>query len=146
LFAYLAKYGLPRFLFAFGANKYRFLLAFIFSACENAFIRSILSAQNSATTGFKVNTFTQQHMTTGRNAFGLPLLAGNVLASLPASLQAQRPSARTQQAAGKPAAELSYASDADQPRADFVQEKCFKQDGERCHRQEPIPHIRGENP
>lgn len=93
-----------------------------------------------------MNTFTQQQMTTGRNAFGLSLLAAKVLASLSTSLKAQTPSTRKQQAAGKHAADLSYANDAQQPRADVIEANFHEQEGEPCHRREHAPHIRGGNP
>lgn len=93
-----------------------------------------------------MNTFTQQQMTTGRNAFGLSLLAGKVLASLSTSPKAQTPSNRKQQAAGKHAAGRPYANDAQQPCAGRAVANFHKQDGERRHRREHAPHIRGGNP
>jgi hypothetical protein len=82
MFASVAKNAPTGTLFACDANYFRNLLAFSFSACENASTRSSLSTNLHQIQGLNVNTITQQQMTIGRNAFGLSLLASQLPASL----------------------------------------------------------------
>lgn len=84
-----------------------------------------------------MNTFTQQQMTTGRNALGLSLLAGKVFASFEPTGKAQ--------AGGDKADAFAYAGGSYQPRkmvsADFREQPGFCR-----HRREHALHIRGGHP
>lgn len=93
-----------------------------------------------------MNTFTQKQMTTGRDAFGLSLLAGKVLSSLSTSPKAYISLSRNDRTAANEAGAYMSSGDWKQPRADFFQACLSQQDGARCHRREHAQDIRGGNP